>query len=1765
MNVFFTRRKKNLFLNIWIVFYLIISIKNSEIFKEKTSFSVKKSSNNIKYLEYTIKGNNSSINYILSAYNNSNKIERIQLAQSYFGITKLYLNVEDFEDKIYFDLECSQYSCSADRSSQFVDSIKLAKGEPIYYYVNKENEEITFTLKLSSKKANIWAKGQYTLTTELNSNYKKKKIGNSCEIYIVNIDKEEELTFKVKATKGDYINVGYIEYDSCIANTNLKYEGPIITGYLKKNELNKICYNIENNNAEEGSLLGKGIILTKFAFASIIDDKETQNYTFTKGYISHQLNSKTSQVCFTFPEDSQYDNIEEIVYTYKIENVIKKVFINNNPQFNGIFYPRAIAKDSIAAYISHKNGIFDTMSFKLSSFTGFPKMGIVNCINYPLCLEDIQNYEIKIKNINRFSNYNMRKQNDFDNSPISKNQTLFIVECKQSEIINQEDTSNDLNSLCEYNTLIYTNNDVIHLHEDNFFNQYAISNQEHEYKIKLTNKNNVYKVLIDIMIYIGEIVINTENITSLGIDADQYEEINKLYISVKLNKKQLDELNFSIKGVRNTYYTILITFIENEKDTETFVTHKLKTGLSYLVTLDNEINNINSEKIIKFDNERIFDKIPFMVNFYSINCKVEVFSVFEGKNEPIDNFDQFSQEIIDSEEEKYDKNPYLYKIKVKKPDPSTFSLNLCKVYTTSIEMSQKIDNYTRDILLPDNTPQQVMFGNNSRHITFGYTHANFQNDLLIKFNLIHTAKYTVQFYFNSLKRENEEVIVVANNLFYLSHEDWKGKCTDTRGVCYIQIDITFIDVKVNINPILEISVKSMGSNFVSYIPKNQLKIDYVQNNKPQYYYTEIGRSEIGFISINFLRGSGSIYSKIIKKNIAEPEKGANWRGKYELPFEEKEMKTDQFTKKIKIQSDDECKEGCYLLLKVFTDVQEDEKIYDFVNYPYSIFINSYPSYNYNNIPPIRIPIDQYIVGAVTSSQNSISEFYSVWLKYDADLVIIDFQTNAAGLYINANETNPTTENAHFEYRPAGKDIIYSIKKEDILKYYKEEKDKNKGLRDKVLTIGIWANITDSLFTTPFSFAVRLQNNTNDNIEIYRVNSDQKVLCNASLFEPNDNKRKYRCLYVIDYEYIVKFSEIFIYASAQNKIASFKIYANIINSTDYEMGSTKDLNIPSYKNSNFSNEEQKNDFLYITEPININQYFLVSVEIDINTTIELISTFFIAFKEITPNPFSYQLFSIYEDIIFKFPNTFMELVNIICIGGSGEIYWDNKENNKYYLRGRDDRLSITSSKSNKEEHKLKIRATSEPDNFVLIVKYNIRKDDANFDSLNLDKSVNFAYSDSDFPIALYCPLDILNKEEGDYYDVIFSFLKLEPGEQNYSKSYETYPFQLLGFIVKESVINSAKLMPGTSPQINSETIEGIYDNGIRAGLIRIKEKNLKKSDEKLYLYLKIDKTNEFRDKIFDVISFESTVFHRNSKIAVSELANLFGYLDEGQNEIIYVLRNDKTKDYMNIEFSCENDNVFMFIDNRTDLVAEKERLYGKQYYHLLANESDDEYMNLIVKRNDDKGKDKKLFFLFRYSFSEKSNSKKYIIDDTRIDVNQTKRNNIANYTIKLSPVNNYNLYDITYIVRLIYDRKMPDKATIVITPGEQKVKEFYNPIPQDGKLTFEITNANSKISYIQVVAQIKEKEEVDYLSYDLQNNFNIINMDNIKENDSDDDDNDTLIILIIGGVLVVIAVILVFLICKYKRKNKDLLEKVNKVSFSSDRQNDNENEDLLLYQ
>ena len=54
-------------------------------------------------------------------------------------------------------------------------------------------------------------------------------------------------------------------------------------------------------------------------------------------------------------------------------------------------------------------------------------------------------------------------------------------------------------------------------------------------------------------------------------------------------------------------------------------------------------------------------------------------------------------------------------------------------------------------------------------------------------------------------------------------------------------------------------------------------------NNTQYYYTDLGKGEEGEILVNYHRGSGRLYGKIVQKNIEKPEEGANWREMYKFP------------------------------------------------------------------------------------------------------------------------------------------------------------------------------------------------------------------------------------------------------------------------------------------------------------------------------------------------------------------------------------------------------------------------------------------------------------------------------------------------------------------------------------------------------------------------------------------------------------------------------------------------------------------------------------------------------------------------------------------------------------------------------------------------------------------------------------------------------------------------------------------------------------------
>ena len=259
--------------------------------------------------------------------------------------------------------------------------------------------------------------------------------------------------------------------------------------------------------------------------------------------------------------------------------------------------------------------------------------------------------------------------------------------------------------------------------------------------------------------------------------------------------------------------------------------------------------------------------------------------------------------------------------------------------------------------------------------------------------------------------------------------------------------------------------------------------------------------------------------------------------------------------------------------------------------------------------------------------------------------------------------------------------------------------------------------------------------------------------------------------------------------------------------------------------------------------------------------------------------------------------------------------------------------------------------------------------------------------------------------------------------------------------------------------------------------------------------------------------------------------------------------------MNLEFSCEDDNINVYINN--EIKNPNKQQFGKKFYSLDPNTLTD-MIDLKLARNGDKGKDSLQFFFFRYTFSDNEINSKYSISNTKIKVTQTFGETTSNYTIELTPIDNYTQYNVTYIVRLITDRAMPKSSHVSMRIGIQNVKEFYNPKPEGNTLKFQVTDAAYKTNYIQVVVQIREKEDVEYLSYDLQNNYKQTN----PPSSNNDKKNTTLLVvgIVVGVVLVIIIVALVIVILIFNNKNKDLLEKVNKVSFAD---NDQRGDDDLL--
>ena len=1501
-------------------------------------------------------------------------------------VAVMWLRREEFfkdDQELYVGVQTAKEGCSYTIRFEGAQQPSFPPNFVYSYVVNANNKEMRFDVFGSES-------GDY-LTISLDGS--SKAILNVDNTYRDGVNYKSGRTFTFPL-QGDGLResilasitvkcneVGeYLTLSAHIVNTTLPHEGvaekgvllpngPEITGYLEEEVLNEECFPVDLSNIKYKNMLKlyvTGRIHTKYAWFFLEDENrnylEETDLEIFDGQLGFAMknNGKLNYVCLELPSESTF-RLNKMAFSISITatNDLPSIYNYYPPQLVGDIYRRMIPKNSFAFFSGTKNdNTAKKYDYSLYQIKGSTRMYISDCRNYPDChysQSDLPNL-IEVQPTNQMSIWTTV---DDKSSAFNNEKYVIVAYC--------EDDDNENNGYCEFETSIVNKGQDIYLVEGEKFSKFVVKEEKGRFIADLQMGRQIQRLTFDIMIFSGDVNFNCYNGNqntklsdeAIQISYDKYYLSNKVFFHINLAQLSAEQIIVEYKAELNSFFTI-------KYDVDSYNIEQLEenvpSGESYLVQINPNLQS--KTKLINLSNKFYKNNVLFLANFFELNCEFEV----KRGEEEVDIFDGYGQQVLSSSSDEYKSESYEYKIKIKEADLSNYNHKMCMLYVAGYE-----DNSKRSIVVGENINQQIVFENNLKKIRFLYPHADATKDLAVHVNVIDKAFYKITFYANNHELRNSTI--TRSQIIYLKGSVIINKCEENT-LCPIIVQVEYEKDIIKTNPMIEITIREI-KNTPTYLQKGQAKLDFVCGDRFYYLYTDVGKNEVGEVTINFLREFGNLWGRIVRKDQSFVDEEANWRGKYRMPSEDWEdsLPIDKYTKKLLISSEDtlDCIEGCYLLLSVQIS-QIGDYVEDYKFYPFSIITKITPNNKaYTDIPKVVIQVDEFVIGAVEIASNErIYEFYEVWLPHDSEVVEFDWQSSVAGLYINLGGTRPTTKNAHFKLTSKGKDTILKLKKEDILNKAKsldiKVPDKN-SLQDINLVIGVWTDKTDSINTELYSLRVHQPESDPDNLEIIEVNTDQKIMCTPTVLSSSANE--YRCLFVVTYddEDVNMFTPLLAYAGSTNNGALTYIYANFIERDMYDQFIKRDLssNIPTYQTcEEFNTKKNGIDYIYTTL-LKKGKYMFINVMTDKPEPIMIVTNMpvynYISYDlfEFYPNPTTEQLLAVPgEQLRLSFPGFDSVMVNIVTLNGHAEVSWKSEPDRKFVLRGVGDRLSISSGDKNDQLVIIRLGRDSvsnqEEAGFVFYISYHKMKLDNHmaFEEINYGQSTEMAFKDTDLPLVLY------NKIGLQYRDINVAItFKDNDIEQKGSHAYS--PLLITAILVKEKTIYDCKKDKDVTPPIERSVI-GNYDTALKTAQIFLSEEKIKtynlKEEDNPTLYVRIETMSEYEVKPFNKFSVEAQISGVNDGVIPVEKVYHYGRVRNtrwGAN--FYRLRVDKNKKYMRIQIAFNSNNLNYVISDKSDLMVtytnitflRSEAARGKGYITIKVDPEKNFYYLYIYKR------------------------------------------------------------------------------------------------------------------------------------------------------------------------------------------------------------------------
>ena len=1695
----------------------------------------------------------------------------------------MWLKKEEFQkeenDKFYIIIQCKSEHCNYSIELTGEDVIKFGPNFVYSYLIGENNKEMIFQVVGEEKDAYMTvalegsSKGSLKITGISDDifTYKKGKAitflmeKNSdvlANIEVNGVEDEEYVTLSVHIVGNSEEKKGIVENKFLVPN------GPEITSYLEKDKINKECYEIDLSN-EEYKLMDKlyitGRIHTKFGRFSIEDKNHSQYYSseIIDGLLSYVMtnNEEMNYICFELPSEIFKEDQMAFSFSLSQPRHLDPLYNYYPPQQIGQIYRRIIPKGEIAFFSGAKNDNLEKKSdYNLFQKKGVTQMYIGDCRTYPDChySEDVLDNLIEANKMNQMEIWHT---NNDKSSAIGSKKYVIVAYCS--------DDGNDESDYCEFETSIFSNGQDIPLIENQKFSKYVVKEEKGKFIAQIGKERNIKSLTFDIMIFSGEVSFQIINETE-GITYDKYFLANKVFFNININETLIEEIAIEYRATNNSFFTIQYTIDNN-------LIENIPSGESYLVQIDP--NSDTQTKNISLSNRFWKNENLFLANFFELNCQ------FEVKREGIEEvkfFDGYAQDILDKNNENYKSDYYYYSIKIKESDKSEYKNKMCMLYIAGYEN----ENKTREIIVGENINQQIIFENGLNKIRFLYPHADAINDdLVVHINIIDKSIYKYEIYASNVKISGANLTKTIT--IFLKKSVISRQCKENN-ICPIIVQVENVKSIINTEPMIEVTIRKV-KNTPTYLPKNQAKLDFVCGDQLYYLYTEIGKNDIAEITLNFLREFGSIWAKIVQKNQTSIDQMANWRGIYRMPLENdtESLPYNRYTKELIIRPEDtkDCSEGCYLLMSIqisqIGDIVEDEKFYPFSILARIIQNNT----SIKEIPKVVIQVDEFIIGNVEVSKNEgIFELFEIWLPHDSKLVEFDWQSSVAGLYIKLGGIRPSINDADFKLLPPGKDTVLSLTKEQIINKASElhiNTPYNNSLEDINLVIGIWTDKSDSIDSEIYSLRVHQPLlPTEDELDIIEVKTDQKIMCIPKKLDNNE----YRCLFVATYDDqdVNLKTPLLAYAKSINNEAITYIYGNYIERNlfdEYKISELKE-NIPTYQNSSLNSRENGVDYIY-TSKLEKLHYMLINVITDRPDSIMLLTCMpiynYLSFNlyEFNPNPTSEQLLFLPGETLridFRVDESIM--VDIVTLRGHAEIMWKNDPNNIYVLRGVGDSISLSSGNkvdqliinkysSNYNDYNDENNELSEMEDpgFVFYISYHIidNKIKTSFKEIIYGQSLEISFKDTDFPVVLYSKLGTEFRDT----NVAISFKDnkvIQSGE--YSKS----PFLAFAEIVPENSIYKYKNNQELEPSIENAQ-KGNYDPALKTAQVLITKEKMKEyniiQEENPTLYIKIDKDENFKDKSFEIINIEAQVSGVNDGVIPEEKVYHYGRLGNNNTETFYRLRIDKERLLMRIQIAFNSDNLDFYVtDNQTERknisFSNTEKARGKIYMTFNVVPDKELYYLIIFKKSDSDSDEHLNNYAFKY-INGKDESEFFdykILKSPYIEIKDNKKGEIKCNFHKLDIEKGK--ANITYFFKVVENETHylnEEFNTIAVTESPYYTVYERNPIDKNGIITLTAKGNSSNSVYLNVIAQVQQKNILEYVSYNGPGS-----LEKNKDEDDDDDDKKLLIILICVGVLVILIIIVAVYLIMNAKKGKDLSGDINQVSFKED--SDKKDEELL---